>query len=252
MDKGYSGGHLHPSKRLRAIARMVTPGNRVCDVGCDHAYLPIYLLQEKRIPSAIGLDIHPGPLKRAKENIEAARLNQKIELRLSDGMEALSPGEAESIVIAGMGGQLICSILERGKELFGADSAITELILSPHSEVEKVRSYLAQEGFQMEDEIILKDAGKYYMILKAHSGTRGKKSCNTHAVHPEEMRFGPILLRKKDSLLLEYLTEQKQKLQELYHLLQESKGEQAKRRLPVIEEDIRVTRRALRFFEQKE
>ena len=93
--------------RLRAIAGMVTKGNRLADVGCDHGYLSIWLVSEKTVPSAIAMDVRPGPLSRARENITRYGLEDYIETRLSDGLAKLEPGEGDTLVIAGMGGPLI-------------------------------------------------------------------------------------------------------------------------------------------------
>ena len=105
------------SKRLRAVADFVTPQGRLADVGTDHAYVPICLMEEKKISGAIAMDIVDGPLQRARENIAAHHLETQIETRKSDGLEALRPGEVDTIVIAGMGGLLICRILEQGREV---------------------------------------------------------------------------------------------------------------------------------------
>ena len=103
------------SNRLSAVASFVTDGNVLADVGTDHGYIPIYLLQEKRIKKAIAMDINAGPLQRAKEHIALYGLKDYIETRLSDGVEALMPGEADTILIAGMGGGLVMHILEDGR-----------------------------------------------------------------------------------------------------------------------------------------
>ena len=95
------------SLRLTAIAEMVTEGNRLVDVGCDHGYLPVYLVQNKKIPTAIAMDVRKGPLSRAEEHIAQYGLLDYIETRLSDGLEALKSGEGDTLVIAGMGGPLM-------------------------------------------------------------------------------------------------------------------------------------------------
>ena len=94
------------SRRLRMNASFVTPGNRLADVGTDHGYIPIALRLEGVIPSALAMDINPGPLERAKEHIRQFDLETDIHTRLSDGVQALCPGEADSVLIAGMGGAL--------------------------------------------------------------------------------------------------------------------------------------------------
>ena len=101
------------SARLKALADMVTPGNRVCDVGCDHGYLSIYLVQKKISPRVIAMDVRTGPLSRCTEHVMQYGLEQYIEQRLSDGLEALAPGEADTVVCAGMGGRLIPAISQR-------------------------------------------------------------------------------------------------------------------------------------------
>ena len=95
------------SRRLSAVAALVSPGLVLADVGCDHGYIPIYLIQKGQIPRAIAMDINQGPLLRAREHIREWGLEDYIETRLSDGVEALKPGEAQCLVIAGMGGPLM-------------------------------------------------------------------------------------------------------------------------------------------------
>ena len=123
------------------MASMVTTGGILADIGTDHAYVPIALVQRQKIKGAIAMDINEGPLARAQEHIRAARLEKYIQTRLSDGAEALLPNEADSILIAGMGGELILHILTEGELVC---STAKELILQPQSEIHKVREYLRQ------------------------------------------------------------------------------------------------------------
>ena len=95
------------SRRLQSVAAFVQEGKRLAEVGCDHGYIPIYLLQKKKIEKAIAMDINQGPLMRAKEHIQEWGLENYIDTRLSDGVKALKPNEVQSIVIAGMGGPLM-------------------------------------------------------------------------------------------------------------------------------------------------
>ena len=119
------------SKRMGALAQMVTAGNRLCDVGCDHGFLPIFLVQQGVIPSAIAMDINEGPLAAAREHIAAYGLQQQITTRLSDGLSGIKEQETDTILIAGMGGALVIHILTEGRKV--AQSA-KELILQPQSE----------------------------------------------------------------------------------------------------------------------
>ena len=105
------------SKRLRTVASFVTEGNSIADIGTDHAYVPIFLAKEGKITKALAMDIKKGPLERAKTHIQKQGLSDMIEVRLSDGLSAFQKGEAETIIISGMGGALIQKILEEGKEV---------------------------------------------------------------------------------------------------------------------------------------
>ena len=136
------------------MASMVTTGGILADIGTDHAYVPIALVQRQKIKGAIAMDINEGPLARAQEHIRAARLEEYIQTRLSDGAEALLPNEADSILIAGMGGELILHILTEGESVC---STAKELILQPQSEIHKVREYLRQHQYKIEDEDISKE-----------------------------------------------------------------------------------------------
>ena len=105
------------SKRLQAVADLVTAHYKLADIGTDHAYIPIYLTQQKKITEAVALDVNEGPLQRAEEHIRENGLEAEIETRLSNGFQALQPGEVQSAVIAGMGGGLVIRILTEGESL---------------------------------------------------------------------------------------------------------------------------------------
>ena len=104
------------SERLLVIASLVTPGLRLADVGCDHGLLSLYLLGNQTVPYAIGMDLREGPLSRAQENAVREHLGDRIVFRLSDGLDAYEAGEADGLVIAGMGGQMMADILLREPE----------------------------------------------------------------------------------------------------------------------------------------
>ena len=126
------------------MAALVSPGLVLADVGCDHGYIPIYLIQKGQIPRAIAMDINQGPLLRAREHIREWGLEDYIETRLSDGVEALKPGEAQCLVIAGMGGPLMEKILTQGENVV---KDMKELILQPQSEISHFRRFLAENGY---------------------------------------------------------------------------------------------------------
>jgi len=131
------------SKRLQAVADLVSDGLVVADVGTDHGYIPIYMLEIGKCSKALAMDVNHGPLLRAKEHIAEHGLEEMIETRLSDGVKELQVGECDAVVIAGMGGALTIKILEEGKEVF---KNLTEFVLQPQSELYKVSEYLFEKG----------------------------------------------------------------------------------------------------------
>lgn len=158
---------INLSKRLQTIADLVTPGSRICDVGCDHAYLDIRLLQQETIPSALAMDVAPGPLSIAQQNLMLTGLLGRCETRLSDGLAGYKKGEAGTLVIAGMGGRLMASILSADPD---KTESFRELILSPQSEPWLVRGCLSLSGIGITQEKCVEEDGKYYCVMKAVPG----------------------------------------------------------------------------------
>lgn len=184
------------SLRLSAIADMVTEGNRLVDVGCDHGYLPVYLMLKHKIPSAVAADVGAGPLSRAKEHISQYGLGKYIETRLCDGLRGIRPDEGDTLVIAGMGGPLMERILLEGGETSGS---FRELILQPQSDIPNVRKFLLERAFHIVDEAIVLEDGKFYFLIKAVPGSTSSFWTE------EEILFGRFLLREKNPVLKEYL-----------------------------------------------
>jgi tRNA A22 N-methylase len=151
------------SKRLEAIASLITPGYIVADVGTDHGYIPIYQVQQNRSPSAIAMDLRKGPLQRAADHIQSCGLSDRIKTRLSDGTAALGVGEAEAIVVAGMGGELVLHILTDGEAVC---RSAKELILQPQSEIAGVRRYLREHAYRIVAENMIYEDGKYYPMMR--------------------------------------------------------------------------------------
>ena len=183
---------------------MITPGLTVADVGTDHGYIPIYQVLTGRAERAYACDVAEGPLGRAVDNIRLYNVADRVDAVLSDGLIGLKGIEEnipESIVIAGMGGSLICRILTDGcKVAAGAK----ELVLSPHSEWYEVRQFLQDNGYKIADEDMVKEDGKYYVIIKAvHSDDK------VRSLTDEELRFGPVLMEKKHPVLIDYLKKEK-------------------------------------------
>ena len=175
---------------------MVTPGSSLADVGCDHGYLPIWLVQNGRITSAVAMDVRPGPLERAKTHIREQGLDGRIGTRLSDGLKELPPGECDTLVIAGMGGPLMERILEDGRGLL---SSFREMILQPQSDIPHFRGWLVKNGFVITDEEMIREDGKYYTVIKTRPADEAED------LSEEELFFGPVLLKKKSPVLYDYL-----------------------------------------------
>ena len=150
------------SKRLTAVAEFVKY-RTIADIGTDHGYIPCFLALNKKIDSAFACDVNEGPLEKAKENIALNGLENVIKPRLGSGLSALGDDTAETIVIAGMGGLLICNILNDEKEKL---KNIKQLVLQPQRDTDSVRKLLHSLGFVIEDEEMLIDNGKYYTIIK--------------------------------------------------------------------------------------
>ena len=151
------------SKRLTAVAALVSSGSRLADIGTDHAYVPIRLVQEGRIPGALAMDVKDGPLARAREHIREQGLEQYIQTRKSDGLAALQPGEADTVLMAGMGGLLMIRILEAGRCHW---QQVPEWILQPQSKVGEVRRFVREAGFIIADEDFVEEDGKYYPMMR--------------------------------------------------------------------------------------
>lgn len=152
------------SKRLQATADFVAVRGCVADIGTDHGYLPIYLVESGRCKRAIAMDVRDGPLKRASAHIQAANLEDFIQVRLSDGLRQLQEGEADSIVISGMGGLTLIRILTDRLSLL---SSIQEFVLAPQSDIAKVRAFLRQHKLYIDRETLVYEDRKFYPIMHA-------------------------------------------------------------------------------------
>ena len=189
--------------RLQKCADFVREGKKLADIGTDHGYLPIYLVQEGIAPSAIAMDLRKGPLDKAKKHICDNCLEDRIQTRLSDGLEKLSANEADIITICGMGGRLIADIVTKGMNVITQN---TTLIVSPQSEVGDFRHFLVSQRLVVDDEKMLKEDGKYYFIIKCR-----KSDENVYSEYSEtQYQYGWKLLENKDKTLYEYLIKEKE------------------------------------------
>ena len=189
------------SKRLQAVADLVTPGYTIADVGTDHAYIPIYLVEKGIVQRAVAMDINEGPLDRATEHIKENKLENQIQTRLSNGLQHLQKGEVDTVILAGMGGNLMINILN---EDFNKTNSLKECILQPQSEVFKVRTFLLEKGFLFIEENMVLDDGKYYPMMKVIPPEKIEE------IKPVfwseiEIRYGKLLLEEKNPILKQFL-----------------------------------------------
>lgn len=193
---------------------MVSEGTRAADIGCDHGYVPIALCRDKRCTCVIAMDIKKGPLERARKNIERFGLTDYIETRLSDGTDALEPGEADTLIIAGMGGRLTIRILTEG---FAHFLKFDELVLQPQSEIFRVREFLRLQGISIIDEAMVFEDGKYYTIIKAScEPKRQTKDTDDRSRRTVlEDYFGPVLLKKRPAVFEKFLQKEAEKTKKL-------------------------------------
>ncbi len=152
------------NKRLEAIFDMVADGRGLIDVGTDHGYLPVRLAASGYSGRLFASDLNAGPLDAARKTAREASLGERIRFLLCDGLDACQPEQIDTIVIAGMGGDLICRILDRAE--FCLDSAFT-LLLQPMTKAEVLRYWLVNNGFRLEEERLVRDNGIIYQVVRA-------------------------------------------------------------------------------------
>ena len=193
------------SKRLLAIAAMVDPSSYLADIGSDHGFLPIHLVQEGKIQWAQAVENKMGPYLNLKHNVESAGLSTHISVTFSDGISSLNGG-VDTLVLAGMGGQLTIDILSSHVE--NLDN-IQTIILDPHKDLSKTRYALAKLGYHIVDEAMVHEDKIYYCIMKFRKGEPKRP----YTV--EELMFGPVIMKKRDETFRSYLLHQKAKLNKL-------------------------------------
>lgn len=239
------------SRRLQAVADLVTAGYKTADIGTDHAYIPIQLVREGRIPEAVAMDVNRGPLERARLNVRENGMEDRISLRLSDGFEALKPGEVQSAVAAGMGGSLVIRILREGAEVV---RELKECILQPQSEIEKVRAFLLEEGFFFIAEDMVKDDGKYYPMMKVkpparkESGKEDSEERKKEIWSETELRYGKLLLEQKNPVLKEYLEREIRIKEKILQTLDNKETERILSRRKQLENELRYAEKGMEHY----
>ncbi len=158
---------LKLTSRLQQVADLVPTGTSMADIGTDHGYVPMYLVETGKMERAIACDIHQGPLDRAKEHLSSFPLQNAIELRLGGGLAPLQKGEVDGVTICGMGGLMIRQILEDDME---KAQSLSWLILQPQNHVADLKYFLSRHHFCIEKEVLCLEAGQLYEIMKIRLG----------------------------------------------------------------------------------
>ncbi|MCR5269080.1 MAG: class I SAM-dependent methyltransferase [Lachnospiraceae bacterium] len=225
------------SKRLSAIRDLVIPCKTAADIGCDHGFLSIRLIEEKLAEHVFAADINEGPLMRAREHILEAHLEECIDTIQCDGLSKIP--YADAVVIAGMGGQLMLRILKDTPEITGAAK---ELILQPQSEIGMFRRELCAMGFLIDAEDFVIEDGKYYPMMRAIPGKMELTEL--------QALYGPCLLKNRHPGLLEYLQWQREYLAGLADTLKEQESDKSSIRLAGIFAELKQNEEALRYMNE--
>ncbi len=229
------------SRRLETLLSLSRGGECLADIGTDHGYAAVEGVRRGIFARALACDVRTGPLSRAEEHIRQAGLSGRIETRLGDGLHVLRPGEADTILIAGMGGPLMTRILEEGTE---TAHAAEELLLSPQSEAEKFRRYLLTHGYRIEDESALFEDEKYYQILRVRPGEED-------LWNEEELLCGKILLERGDPALREQIRRETAVCEEIRLRLRETGSRKSRERAGEIEHRSALLERAAERMDRK-
>lgn len=232
------------SNRLEMVVSFVKSAKSAADIGTDHGHVPVELVRRGVVEHAYAMDVRKGPLSKARENVAAAGLKEKIETRLSDGLLKLNVGEADSVIIAGMGGELMIHILEDGCHMW---DTVEQWILSPHSEQQKVREWLWNHGFPIVKEGMVFEEGKFYTVMDVGKyGHFDQTAANTEGRESREQdfRYSRYLRENRDPVFLAYLKDEEDKLENLRKNLeiQAEGSERAKVSLRDVEEKLSMNR----------
>ncbi|MDO4481278.1 MAG: class I SAM-dependent methyltransferase [Bacillota bacterium] len=193
------------SERLEKIAGFVDAGMTAADVGTDHGYIPIYLIQNGISPYVIASDINAGPLEKMEENLQKHMGDDRkgIIMRHGPGLEVLKPGEADAVVIAGMGGLLIEEILGKSPEV---TDSVKRFILQPRNAPDKLRKWLLDKGFRITEEVLAKESRFVWEIICAEPGAGECAKDEYFSGSPEQYIVGQHVIRNSDPLLEEFVS----------------------------------------------
>lgn len=193
------------SERLMTIAGFVSRGAKIADIGTDHGYLPVYLMEKKITRSAIASDISPGSLDKIISYVKEHKLEHSIDTRLGDGLDVIKPYEVDTVIIAGMGGLLIQEILEKNTR---TRDSIDNFILQPMVASQELRRYLIYNNYKIVDEKLAREGNKYYEIIYAKKGSSKLED-------DFDLDISPKLIENQDPLLRDFVLYKIKKLERI-------------------------------------
>lgn len=219
------------SARMQMNADLVPQGASLADIGCDHGYVSIYLARENKCRNIIAMDVKEGPLAIARRNVESAGVQHKVSCRLSDGVMKLEPGEMDTLLIAGMGGMLVCRILQAKQEVL---AGVSTLILQAQSDWYTLRKTIWRLGYRIDCESVCQDMGKYYLAIRAIQGEEETPYTE------EECTYGKLLPKSKNETYLQWLLREKEKKESVCKHLQEKDTEEARKRMEELQKELQT------------
>lgn len=196
------------SNRLSTAAAFIAEGASVADIGTDHGYLPVFLAQTGKVRRILASDVNKGPLEHARDSARSYGVEDRIEFILANGLDGIGQDAADTVVLAGMGGETIISILEKAPWTLKSH---IRLILQPQTKINELESWLKDNGYTILDAALACDEGRIYEVLYVGAGKQ------TAALEPLQM-----LLEKRERLLPEYIDRQLEKLQRALEGLEKS------------------------------
>lgn len=211
------------SKRLKFIANHIDKCRSIVDVGTDHGYIPIYAIKNNLCERVIASDINEDPVKKARLNVVSEGVSKEVEVRLGAGLNTITKGEVQGVIIAGMGGNLIKEILE--KDIYKVPT-FEFLILQPAQNPEVLREYLYCNGYEILDEDLCFDEGVYYELFKVKKAGKA----NVIELNPISYEISPVLLKNKHPLMNSYLESKEEKYNKILGFLNENSESAVKRK----------------------
>jgi len=211
--------------RLLKIASLVTKGKKIADIGTDHGYIPVYLLNKGHVDFAILADVNKGPLENARSEVRHNNLTDKVDLRLGSGIEVLNENEVDEVIIAGMGGILISELLEAKKSVA---HSLDKLILQPMQAQDELRKYLLNNGYEILDEVLVKEDFRIYEIIVAKY--TGK---NTNVEDEIYYEVGKKLIENNDTLLNELIDKKIFMYNSILNKLEGKTGEEIEKKIKI-------------------